>query len=199
MLIALDVDGVLLNYRLAYAGRWERAFGVYPAIKDPHAYKLWDHLDIEFLDEERLAYFETFNDSAFWTTMPVIESALHACHTLADAGHELIAVTACPTEFSLERAENLKGFPINDIYCVGTPETRGRTQVVSPKAELLNALKPDAFVDDYIDYFAGVDRSITRVLINKPVNFVSGLVRMDEIDHVVDDLADALGLLLKAA
>ncbi len=199
MRIALDVDGVLLNYRLAYAGRWERAFGVFPAIKDPTAYKLWEHLDIEFLDEERLNHFESFNDSAFWTTMPVIESALHTCHALADAGHELIAVTACPAEFSLERAENLKGFPINDIYCVGTPESRGRNHVVSPKAEILNALMPDAFVDDYIDYFAGVDRSIKRVLINKPVNFISGLVRMDEVDHVVDDLSGALGVLLKGA
>ncbi len=37
-IVALDADGVLLDYSLAYAGAWERAFGVYPVERDPQAY-----------------------------------------------------------------------------------------------------------------------------------------------------------------
>lgn len=198
MRIALDVDGVLVNYRLAYAKRWQRAFGVLPAVKNPNGYKLWDHLDIEYLDPKRLEHFESFNDSEYWTTMPIIPSALQACHDLHAAGHELIAVTACPYWFADERAENLKAFPLTEIYCVGNEESRGRTHVISPKAEILAELKPDSFVDDFIDYFSGVDRSITRYLIDKPKNFITGLVRMDEIDQVVEDLAHASRLILEA-
>jgi beta-phosphoglucomutase-like phosphatase (HAD superfamily) len=38
VIIALDADGVLLDYGLAYAGAWERAFGQYPRERDPQAY-----------------------------------------------------------------------------------------------------------------------------------------------------------------
>jgi len=37
-IIALDADGVLLDYGLAYAGAWQKAFGTYPAERDPLAY-----------------------------------------------------------------------------------------------------------------------------------------------------------------
>ena len=37
-LIALDADGVLLDYNLAYASAWECAFGVRPQLRDPQAY-----------------------------------------------------------------------------------------------------------------------------------------------------------------
>jgi beta-phosphoglucomutase-like phosphatase (HAD superfamily) len=36
--IALDADGVLLNYHVAYAKAWESAFGEKPKMKDPLAY-----------------------------------------------------------------------------------------------------------------------------------------------------------------
>lgn len=37
-LIALDADGVLLDYSLAYAHLWERAFGYFPKELDKNAY-----------------------------------------------------------------------------------------------------------------------------------------------------------------
>ena len=37
-LIALDADGVLLDFHLGYAGAWARAFGTLPAERDPFAY-----------------------------------------------------------------------------------------------------------------------------------------------------------------
>lgn len=37
-LIALDADGVLLDFHLGYAGAWRRAFGALPVERDPLAY-----------------------------------------------------------------------------------------------------------------------------------------------------------------
>lgn len=34
-IIALDADGVLLDYGLAYAGAWQKAFGAYPGVLMP--------------------------------------------------------------------------------------------------------------------------------------------------------------------
>lgn len=51
-IIALDADGVLLDYNLAYAGAWARAFGAYPAQKDPLAYWAMDRWQVERLAGE---------------------------------------------------------------------------------------------------------------------------------------------------
>lgn len=198
MLIAIDVDGVKVNYRQAYANRWGRVFGTVPAVKDAAAYKLWDHLDIDFLEGDRLEEWNKSSDSEFWSTMPLLSGALEACHRLVEAGHELISVTAAPNEYHSERSHNLRDFPLTSVYCVGSLIERDH-QVVSPKAALLNELKPHFFIDDYINYFAGVDPRIQRILINKPVNTVTGLVRMNEIDHVVDDLQGAADVILAQA
>ena len=53
-IMALDCDGVLLDYNLAYAGAWERAFGVYPREMDPQAYWPMDRWGVERLSGERL-------------------------------------------------------------------------------------------------------------------------------------------------
>ena len=52
--IALDADGVLLDYNLAYASAWERAFGVRPELRDPQAYWPADRWGVERLAGELL-------------------------------------------------------------------------------------------------------------------------------------------------
>ena len=37
-IIALDADGVLLDYNKAAAAVWHSAFGAVPAVRDPKAY-----------------------------------------------------------------------------------------------------------------------------------------------------------------
>lgn len=37
-LIVLDVDGVLLDYGLAYVNAWQKAFGIYSGERDPLAF-----------------------------------------------------------------------------------------------------------------------------------------------------------------
>jgi beta-phosphoglucomutase-like phosphatase (HAD superfamily) len=48
-IIALDADGVLLDYGLAYAGAWQKAFGQFPPERDPLAYWPTDRWDVECL------------------------------------------------------------------------------------------------------------------------------------------------------
>jgi beta-phosphoglucomutase-like phosphatase (HAD superfamily) len=46
-IIALDADGVLLDYGLAYASAWQKAFGTYPGERDPLAYWPIDRWEVE--------------------------------------------------------------------------------------------------------------------------------------------------------
>ncbi len=185
MKIALDVDGVLVNYKLAYATKWQRAFGSLPKIKNKDAYLLWEYWDIPFLENKDLLYLEQFSDEEFWSNMPIIQSALDTCNLLKANGHDLYAVTACSPRHADFRRRNLSSFPLTDVICVG----KGHT--VSPKTEIINQTKPDFFVDDFIDYFHGIDNTVTKVLINNPKNPESKHVGMDEIHFIVNDLQDA--------
>ena len=56
-IIALDGDGVLLDYHLAYQLVWQKAFGILPEIKDPMAYWPKDRYDVRHLDSTDLTTF----------------------------------------------------------------------------------------------------------------------------------------------
>lgn len=166
-IIALDADGVLLDYGLAYAGAWQRAFGVYPIERDPTAYWPIDRWDVERLDGERLDAFRRVFDETFWANIPPVRGAVEACRLLHEAGYQMVCVTALPEEFSSSRERNLRshGFPIDVVHA--TPAEGGAK---SPKADTLNLLSPLAFVDDYLPYFVGVLPPIHRALIQRGVS-----------------------------
>ncbi|EYC52149.1 phosphate acetyltransferase [Hylemonella gracilis str. Niagara R] len=166
-IIALDADGVLLDYSLAYASAWQKAFGVYPLERDPLAYWPMDRWQVEHLEGDRLAQFRDAFDSDFWASIPPVPGAVEACQSLANAGFELVCVTALPEEFCTAREHNLRahGFPIDMVHVTDNVATP-----MSPKADKLKALRPVAFVDDYLPYFVGVDAGIHRALITRGEN-----------------------------
>jgi len=161
-IVALDADGVLLDFSLAYARVWERAFGRYPAERDPHAYWPTDRWDVEHLEGPRLYRLRQCFDDEFWTSIPAIPGALAACHQLAEAGYELVCVTALPDRYAKARRDNLLSlsFPIEVVHTAERSEGDS-----SPKAQILQTLQPLAFVDDYLPYFVGVQEPIHRALI----------------------------------
>jgi phosphoglycolate phosphatase-like HAD superfamily hydrolase len=163
-LIALDVDGVLLDYNLAYASAWARAFGSYPKLKNHNAYWAKDRWSVEQLEGDSLSTFRAVFDESFWSTIPAIKGALEACHTLSQAGYELICVTALSSKYQSARLQNLVhlGFPVETVLTVDHSES-----TVSPKAEIINLMKPLAFVDDYLPYISGVHVDIHRALITR--------------------------------
>ena len=86
-LIALDADGVLLDYNLAYAGAWERAFGQRPALRNPQAYWAVERWGVPVLQGEALQRFRSSFDAQFWSTVPAIAGAVRACEKLVAAGY----------------------------------------------------------------------------------------------------------------
>jgi len=166
-LIALDADGVLLDFHLGYASAWQRAFGVAPAERDPHAYWPMDRWDVERLDLARREQFRAAFDERFWTTVPAIEGAVDACHRLRGAGFDLVCVSALELEFEAARLRNLRdlGFPIERVIATGNAAGER-----SPKADTIAALQPIAFVDDYLPYLRGVPGHVHTALVLRAPN-----------------------------
>lgn len=166
-LIALDADGVLLDFHLGYAGAWARAFGSALVERDPLAYWPIDRWQVERLDDERRAHFRRHFDEQFWSSVPAIEGALDACHRLHDAGYDLVCVSALDAEHEAARLRNLRdhGFPIERVIATGNaPGER------SPKADAIAALSPEAFVDDYLPYLRGVPGHVHTALVLRALN-----------------------------
>lgn len=160
--IALDCDGVLLDYGTAYASAWERAFGVAPVLQNERAYWPMDRWGIPRLEGEHLERFRSVFDEAFWSTIPAVTGAIEACHLLKSQGVRLVCVTALDDQFASARLKNLNdlGFPIDQVITTGNDAS-----IRSPKAAALARLKPVAFVDDFAPYMVGVDDSIHKALI----------------------------------
>jgi phosphoglycolate phosphatase-like HAD superfamily hydrolase len=160
--IALDCDGVLLDYSTAYATAWERAFGTRPVIQNGRAYWPMDRWGIPRLIGESLERFRSVFDEEFWSTIPAVPGAVEACHLLESQGIRLVCVTALANQFASARLKNLGdlGFPIDQVIATGNDAS-----VCSPKAAALASLKPMAFVDDFAPYLVGVDDGIHKALI----------------------------------
>lgn len=167
-IIALDADGVLLDYGLAYAGAWQKAFGQYPRERDPLAYWPVDRWEVELLGDERLNLLRRCFDEEFWCAIPAVPGAVEACNLLTTAGFELVCVTALPEAFRAARERNLRthGFPIDMVHATDNTPADGK----SPKAQTLHQLRPLAFVDDYLPYLIGINSTIHRALVMRAVN-----------------------------
>ncbi len=160
--IALDADGVLLDFHLAYARAWERAFGHYPAERDAQAYWPMDRWDVPRLGFFGKRRFKAVFDEQFWSTVPPIEGALEACHRLHDAGFALVCVSALDERFEEARCRNLRelGFPLERVIATGHREAAR-----SPKADAIEAIGARVFVDDYLPYFRGIPDPVHAALI----------------------------------
>ncbi|MEO8080309.1 MAG: HAD family hydrolase [Caldimonas sp.] len=161
-LLALDADGVLLDFHLGYAGAWRRAFGATPRERDRLAYWPIDRWEVDRLDEEKRAHFRRHFDDLFWSTVPALEGAVEACQRLHDGGFQLVCVSALDSAFESARLRNLRdhGFPIERVIATGNAAGER-----SPKADAIAELNPLAFVDDYLPYFRGVPDHVHRALI----------------------------------
>lgn len=163
-IMAIDADGVMLDYNLAYARAWERTFGYLPVETNPKAYWATERWDVKHLSGEELARFRAAFDEEFWTTVPMLEGVFEACDILHGAGYELVCVTAIDEQHRDYRHQNLRGhgLPIDRVIAAGSGH---RIDGQSPKAIALAELAPIAFIDDYLPYFKGVSKTIHKALI----------------------------------
>lgn len=165
--IALDADGVLLDFHLAYAHAWQRVFGAMPAERDPQAYWPMDRWQVPRLGLIRKIRFKAAFDEGFWSTVPALPGAVEACHRLREAGHELICVSALDERFEAARLRNLRDldFPIERVIATGHREL-----ACSPKADAVESIGAEVLVDDYLPYFRGVATSIHTALVTRAPN-----------------------------
>ena len=166
-LIALDADGVLLDFNRAYGVAWQRAFGAHPGERDPLAYWPMDRWDVARLDDAGRDHFRAHFDEQFWSSLHPEPGALDACARLAAAGYDLVCVSALDLEFEAARLRNLQdlGFPIQRVIATGNAEGPS-----SPKADAIARLRPIAFVDDYLPYFRGLPAEVHTALVMRAPN-----------------------------
>ena len=162
--IALDADGVLLDYNLAYAYLWEKVYGVFPEEKNPDAYWNKDRWDIRRLSGSEAASFHAHFNESFWSSIPLMPGATEACQMLIDAGYELVCVSAISRKFQKSRLINFRNFelPISQVIA-----TENDFSVGNPKLAALKSLSPDIFVDDFLPCMKDVPSSIHCALIDR--------------------------------
>lgn len=186
--IAIDADGVLLDYNTAYSKAWFNVFGERLVLNNPAAYWPMERWNARRLVSNELEKFRSAFDHAFWSTIPAIPGALEACQRLADQGYNLVCVTALPEKFADARAQNLRdlGFPISRVVTTSNVIVGG-----SPKAQAIADLSPVAFVDDYAPYLVGVVPPVHLALILRdPVGSPNAGKLLDIPDSCHADLLD---------
>lgn len=166
--IAVDADGVMLNYHEAYRQVWQRAFGYLPELADPKAYYPIHRWKVPLIEPSARAELKRFQDEEFWSTMPAMAGAIDAAIKLHEAGYELVCVTAVPMEYQGARLRNLQalGYPIERVIAANEGSETGR----SIKAAALEVLQPVAFVDDYAPYLRGIPADIHAALVLREPN-----------------------------
>lgn len=166
-LIALDADGVLLNYHEAYQKAWLKAFGEDLPVVNSEAYYAMDRFGARRLEAKEREHLRGAMDDQFWSSMNPLPGALEATRVLKDKGYRLAVVSAVSVRYLEARAYNFArwGFPLEAVYATGSEVVAG----ASPKAAVIQQLRPVAFVDDYAPYFTGIhpETGIQRILIDR--------------------------------
>ena len=162
-IIALDADGVLLDYNKAAARTWEIAFGHAPVVKDPGAYHFRNVYDMDLSDDKKYSTFYGIFEKTAWSSMPAMPQAVEGCQMLHDMGYDLHVVSSMPVAFADYRVENFRalGMPIASVTATGRIEGGG-----NPKRAKLLALQPVAFVDDLLSNFDGVHQEMHCALLH---------------------------------
>ena len=148
--IALDVDGVLLNFMPAFDKAASIVLG-----KEIIVHKDENQMDYYHLGkrvqttqdkvDEILEYMQT---SRMYANLEPLPGAKEALLKIKESGFLIYNVTALPEKAQDMRLENLKkalDFVPEGIYCVGMGMS---------KTDALQLLQPDVFIDDRIDYLA---------------------------------------------
>lgn len=166
--IALDCDGVLLNYNEAYKKLWFDAFnGEVLEVADPNAYWAEDMYRARHLQGAEYEHWSRIKEKAnFWGNMQPLPGAVEAVERIKDSGYQVIVVTAMNPKFIGSRTKNLQdlGFKIDGIWAVK------RVGDENPKAPFINALQPSYFVDDYHEYLKEISLNVNTVLIEPGKN-----------------------------
>ena len=180
-IIALDADGVLLDYRLSFGSIYNHHFKVELEVKDPNAFHADQFWGVETPERDAL-FWKDFITQDAWGKMEALPGAVEACHKLVELGFELVCVTSMPFEYQDRRLHNLQelGFPIERVIAVGKnsknldvanhpieakaeqagekhPNRPFKDPLFNPKKVAIDDLKPEWFVDDEFRKLQGIE------------------------------------------
>lgn len=166
-IIALDCDGVLLNYIDKYKSIYEEMFNTEISVVNPRSFTADVHLGIDWTgrEKEQCDFYELFAQKG-WKSMKALPGAVQATEHMRDLGYKVVVVTSMPEEKALDRASNLKdvGIYFNDVIACGChSKTRPGLNL---KESHLKKLKPEYFADDLLSNFYNVSDITKCVLID---------------------------------
>ena len=161
-ILAIDGDGVLVDYRKAFPGVWKKAFGSDLQMLHENAYHATTAYGIHWESASQEAHFYAHFDDEAWEAMPALEGALEACQSLVAAGYRLVCVTSMNPAYVEARRRNFRALslPLEEVVAVH------RNHCLNPKLEVLHRLRPLALVDDLADNFNGLDTGIHAAFID---------------------------------
>ncbi|CAF1082732.1 unnamed protein product [Didymodactylos carnosus] len=166
--IALDCDGVLLDYCKTFGQIYQQTFGKDVVVVNPRSFDAKNMYGIEFTPEEEIDFYTKFDEHG-WHSMPMLDGALEACDLLHEAGYELVCVTTMSEKFVEQRLRNLKqhGFKIDrvigrQIHHKLPNDFLKQDEHPNPKKEAIEKLKPVVFVDDLKRNFKDIQCDYTK-------------------------------------
>lgn len=171
-IIALDADGVLVDYNTTWGRIYAQHFGVELSVVEPNAYHATAYWGQPLPDPDS-SFWKAFTDQDGWGTMDAKDGAVEACHILHGLGFELVCVSSMPPEFESRRLHNLKalGYPIDRVIAPRRKHT-ARAQKspetihpANPKLDVIHELRPAWFVDDEYRKLRGIE-GVNLVLVD---------------------------------
>lgn len=162
--IALDVDGVLLDFTKACDEYVKKNLGIDP-IKKLDGF----NLNITSMqtryglssDEEVLILLNKMVADGFYKNIPAFEGVKEAVDKIKSLGYKIVVITAIHDGAKDDRLENLEKF-LNlipdEIYCVGMGKS---------KSQIIKEVHPDIFIDDRIKYLKGGDKVFHSVWVDQ--------------------------------
>lgn len=163
-IIAIDADGVMLDYNIAFKEVYERAFNVTLTLHDAQAFHATNMWGLKpFTEQEKKEFYRQSHDYAIWTKMPAIPGAVEAVNQLVEMGFEIVCVTSMPPQYEQDRLKNLQnlGFKINKIIATN------RIGKENPKKKPIEVLNPLYFLDDLVKNFQDIQCDTKLVYIER--------------------------------
>lgn len=185
--IALDADGVILNFDVAWRRTGSALLGR-ELFSQAMVYDFSRRYGLSAEEEARV--WDVFHQQEGIRRTPALPGAIDAVAALCAAGYDVHIVTAISPEHQAQRMDCLQrlGLPDIPVHCVGAG---GR------KEDLLRWLSPGAYVDDRIKHLHEAERAgiPVRIWLDDGISQCTP-AKPGLITKRVYALADALPLLM---
>ncbi len=153
--IALDVDGVLLDFVPAWISYAERLLGRKLNWYNPSSYRMHEKLDITRAEAD--AVWNLFNAEGGWLTLQAIPGAPAVVAELKKYA-QVVAVTASDPKHTEQREQNLRELDMEmPVFAVG---------IGGCKREVLHRLQPRMFVEDMVHNLEAAPAGTERIWLN---------------------------------